>query len=72
MPIDSTHLDDLDPDRFCLTHGKELPMGPYGIRYSGCVECEPPEPDYDRSAEILARRTDPTHPANVEMVRLKR
>ena len=38
-------FDDLDPDVFCLTHGKELPMGPYGTRYGGCDDCEPPEPD---------------------------
>jgi hypothetical protein len=38
-------LESLDPDLFCLKHGTELPMGPYGIRYGGCEDCEPPEPD---------------------------
>lgn len=38
-------LEDLDPDLFCLTHGKPLPMGPYGVRYGGCDDCEPAEPD---------------------------
>ena len=65
-------FEDLDPNLFCLKHGKELPMGPYGVRYGGCEDCDGPELDYDRVAEIHARRTDPTHPANVEMLRLKR
>lgn len=36
---------DLDPDVFCLKHGKERPMSEYGIRYGGCEDCEPGEPD---------------------------
>ena len=38
-------FDDLDPDLYCLTHGKERPMGPYGTRYSGCENCEPGDAD---------------------------
>ena len=41
----STHRDCLDPNLWCIKHGKELPMGPYGHRYGGCEDCEPPEPD---------------------------
>lgn len=63
-------LDDLDPELYCLKHGKELPMGPYGVRYGGCEDCEPGEPDYDAAAAMAARR-DPTHPDNVEMRKLK-
>lgn len=44
-----------------------------------CPECrtwrdnyEPPDHDYDGAAELHARRTDPTHPANVEIARLRR
>ena len=37
--------EDLDPDIYCLKHGKELPIGEYGVRYGGCEDCEPPEPD---------------------------
>lgn len=51
---------DLDPDLFCLTHGKALPMGPYGIRYSGCEDCEPPEPDGEdfRGGEAAAYESE--------------
>lgn len=42
---DHGDFESLDPDLWCLKHGKELPMGPYGIRYGGCDDCEPPEPD---------------------------
>lgn len=64
-------FEDLDPDLFCLRHGKELPMGPYGVRYGGCEDCEPDGDEaYDRACEIAARR-DPTHPANVAMRKVK-
>lgn len=53
-------FDDLDPDMFCLTHGKEKPMGEYGIRYSGCPDCEPPETDGEafRGGEAAAYLRD--------------
>lgn len=55
-----TDFDDLDPDMFCLKHGKELPMGPYGMRYDGCEDCEPPEPDGEcfRGGEAAAYERD--------------
>jgi hypothetical protein len=37
--------DDLDPDVYCLRHGKEKPMSDYGVRYGGCEDCEPGDPD---------------------------
>lgn len=60
-----------DADDICLRHRRIKPMSEYGIRYGGCADCEPPEPDYDAACAIAARR-DPTHPDNVEMRRLKR
>lgn len=63
--------DCLDPDIYCARHGYEKPMSEYGVRYGGCDECEPPDPDYDRACDIAARR-DPTHPDNLEAWRLKR
>ena len=56
----SDNFDDLDPDLFCLKHGKELPMGLYGVRYSGCAECEQPEPDGEafRGGEAAAYEQD--------------
>lgn len=66
-----TDVEHLDGDVYCLMHGKPLLDGMYGSKASNCEECEPPEPDYDGAAEMHARRTDPTHPANVEMARLK-
>lgn len=38
-------FDHLDPDVFCLHHGKPLVMSEYGIPYAGCEDCEPGEPD---------------------------
>lgn len=38
-------FDDLDPDVFCLRHGKPLLDGMYGHKASNCEDCEPPEPD---------------------------
>jgi hypothetical protein len=29
-----------DDDTLCLTHGKEREIGPYGVRYGGCPDCE--------------------------------
>lgn len=56
----SGDFDDLDPELFCLRHGKELPMGPYGVRYGGCEDCEPPESDGDafRGGEAAAYERD--------------
>lgn len=38
-------FDDLDPDVFCLRHGKPLLDGMYGYKASNCEDCEGPEPD---------------------------
>ena len=58
-------FDDLDPDLFCLKHGKELPMGPCGHRYGGCEDCEPPEPDGEafRGGEAAAYEAEQMHAA---------
>lgn len=61
---------DLDPDVYCLKHGKPLLDGMYGHKASNCEDCDPGEPDYDRACEIAARR-DPSHPDNVETWKLK-
>jgi hypothetical protein len=61
-------FDDLDPDLFCLTHGKELPMGPYGVRYGGCEDCEGREVTFD---EALGARCDEQRRMD-EALRLKR
>ena len=67
-----------DPDGECECHcdrcGVALSLDPvYGKWYARCGDCwGGGEPDYDGAAEMHARRTDPTHPANVEMMRLKR
>ena len=66
----ASDFDDLDPDVFCIQHGKPLLDGDYGFRASNCEECSP-DYDYDAASAIAARR-DPTHPDNVEMRRLKR
>lgn len=42
-------FDDLDPELFCLRHGKALPMGPYGVRYGGCEDCEGREQAFDEA-----------------------
>ncbi|MPZ20109.1 MAG: hypothetical protein GEV06_19660 [Luteitalea sp.] len=53
-------FDDLDPKCYCLRHGKELPMSEYGVRYGGCEECSPPEPDGEafRGGEAAAYERD--------------
>lgn len=38
-------FNDLDPDVFCLKHGKPLLDGEYGGKASGCDDCEPLETD---------------------------
>lgn len=61
-------LGDLDGDVFCHRHGKVKPMSEYGIRYGGCEDCEPPEPDgeafrggeaaaYERERQAEIQRT---------------
>ena len=67
--MNSRHdFDDLDPDEFCLKHGKPLAVGPYGMLWGSCEDCEPPEPDgealrggeaqaYDRERMAHIQRT---------------
>lgn len=38
-------FDDLDPDVFCLVHGKPLLDGEYGHKASNCGDCEPGDAD---------------------------
>lgn len=70
-PHNQRHCGDcLDPDLFCAKHGLELPMGPYGVRYGGCEECEPPESEGEafRGGEAAAYQAEQQHAAQ----RLKR
>lgn len=53
-------VEDLDGDDICHVHGKVKPMSEYGIRYGGCEDCEPPEPDGEafRGGEAAAYERD--------------
>lgn len=61
-------VEDLDPELFCLRHGKPLLDGEYGYKASNCDDCDPEPPTFDEALGAVCDAREREHAA----LRLKR